>query len=80
MEIIGEDIAGVNFGFSGGDNMASKIGDLLWCGPLNRLLVIVTLDCPSRLALGPCTRAPNQTGSGPVVILGAFSRRLGFGF
>jgi uncharacterized protein (DUF362 family) len=34
IEIIGEDISKVNFGFSVGDNMASKVGDFMWFGPL----------------------------------------------
>lgn len=34
IEIVGEDISEVNFGFSVGDNMASRIGDLLWFSPL----------------------------------------------
>lgn len=34
IEIVGEDIAGVNFGFSVGDNLASKVGDCCWFGPL----------------------------------------------
>ncbi|MFH1701803.1 MAG: DUF362 domain-containing protein [Nitrospirota bacterium] len=37
IDIIGEDISDVNFGFSVGDNLASKIGDLLWFGPLRPL-------------------------------------------
>jgi len=35
--IAGEDISEVNFGFSVGDNIASKVGDFLWFGPLRRL-------------------------------------------
>lgn len=34
IDIVGEDISKVNFEFSVGDNFASKIGDLLWFGPL----------------------------------------------
>ncbi len=34
IEIRGEDISGMNFGFRVGDNLASRIGDLLWFGPL----------------------------------------------
>ena len=34
IEIIGEDISKVNFGFSVGDNLASIVGDSLWFGPL----------------------------------------------
>jgi len=37
IEIVGEDISGINFGFHVGDNMASRVGDLLWFGPLKRL-------------------------------------------
>jgi len=33
IEIRGEDIASVNFGFSVGDNAASRIGDFFWFGP-----------------------------------------------
>ncbi len=32
IEIIGEDITNVNYGFEVGDNMASSVGDLLWFG------------------------------------------------
>jgi len=34
IEIVGEDVSGVNFGFSVGDNLASRIGDACWFGPL----------------------------------------------
>jgi len=34
IEIIGEDISRVNFHFSVGDNVASKVGDALWFSPL----------------------------------------------
>jgi uncharacterized protein (DUF362 family) len=37
IEIIGEDITGVNFGFRVGDNFASRFGDALWFGPLKAL-------------------------------------------
>ncbi|RKX20099.1 MAG: DUF362 domain-containing protein [Candidatus Zixiibacteriota bacterium] len=37
IEIIGEDISKMNFGFSVGDNMASKVGDILWFSPLKVL-------------------------------------------
>lgn len=37
IEIIGEDIERINFHFSVGDNLASRVGDLLWFGPLKRL-------------------------------------------
>lgn len=34
IEVVGEDISRVNFGFTVGDNFASRFGDLLWFGPL----------------------------------------------
>lgn len=34
IEILGEDISEVNFKFSVGDNLASRVGDLLWFSPL----------------------------------------------
>jgi uncharacterized protein (DUF362 family) len=34
IEVVGEDISGVNFGFRVGDNTASMIGDACWFGPL----------------------------------------------
>jgi uncharacterized protein (DUF362 family) len=37
IDIVGEDISQVNFGFSVGDNFASKVGDFLWFGPLKPL-------------------------------------------
>ena len=37
IEILGEDVSAVNFGFSVGDNMASKVGDAIWFGPLKAL-------------------------------------------
>jgi uncharacterized protein (DUF362 family) len=37
IEVIGEDIEKINFEFSVGDNLASRVGDLLWFGPLRRL-------------------------------------------
>jgi hypothetical protein len=37
IEVIGEDISNVNFNFTVGDNAASKIGDLMWFGPLRSL-------------------------------------------
>lgn len=37
IEIKGEDIEGINFGFKVGDNVASTVGDLLWFGPLKSL-------------------------------------------
>ncbi len=37
IEVIGEDISGLNMGFRVGDNLASLVGDLLWFGPLRAL-------------------------------------------
>ncbi len=37
IEIVGEDISDVNFGFKVGDNFASRFGDLLWFGPMKFL-------------------------------------------
>ena len=37
IDIVGEDVSRINFGFSVGDNCASKIGDCLWYGPLKPL-------------------------------------------
>ncbi len=37
IEIAGEDISGVNFGFRVGDNFASRFGDALWFSPLKAL-------------------------------------------
>jgi uncharacterized protein (DUF362 family) len=37
IEIVGEDVRHVNFHFSVGDNMASRVGDFMWFGPLKRL-------------------------------------------
>lgn len=37
IEIRGEDITGLDFGFSVGDNIASRVGNLVWFGPLRRL-------------------------------------------
>ena len=34
IEVLGDDISAVNFGFTVGDNMASRVGDLLWFSPL----------------------------------------------
>jgi hypothetical protein len=34
IEIVGEDISNVNFGFHVGDNVASMVGDVLWFSPL----------------------------------------------
>ncbi|MCK4385630.1 MAG: DUF362 domain-containing protein [candidate division Zixibacteria bacterium] len=37
IEVVGEDISQLNFGFSVGDNLASRVGDLLWFSPLRFL-------------------------------------------
>ena len=37
IHVAGEDIRGWNFGFTVGDNLASRIGDILWFGPLRPL-------------------------------------------
>jgi len=37
IEIVGEDISEVNFGFEVGDNMASMVGDVFWFSPLRIL-------------------------------------------
>lgn len=37
IEVVGEDISDVNFGFEVGDNGASRVGDLLWFGPLKKI-------------------------------------------
>lgn len=37
IEVLGEDISGMNFHFSVGDNLASLVGDAIWYGPLKRL-------------------------------------------
>ena len=34
IDVLGEDVSQVNFGFSVGDNLASRVGDLLWFSPL----------------------------------------------
>jgi uncharacterized protein (DUF362 family) len=34
IEVLGEDVSGENFGFTVGDNMASRVGNLLWFSPL----------------------------------------------
>jgi len=36
IEVLGENISGMNFQFSVGNNLASRIGHLLWFGPLKR--------------------------------------------
>jgi uncharacterized protein (DUF362 family) len=37
IELVGDDISNESWGFSVGDNMASRVGDLLWFGPLHRI-------------------------------------------
>ncbi len=37
VEMLGEDISGMNFHFSVGDNLASHVGDLFWYSPLKKL-------------------------------------------
>jgi Domain of unknown function (DUF362) len=37
IEVVGEDVSKWNFRFSVGDNFASRIGDLMWFGPLKGL-------------------------------------------
>jgi uncharacterized protein (DUF362 family) len=37
IEVLGEDISGVNFQFSVGDNFASHFGDLFWFSPLKKI-------------------------------------------
>jgi len=37
IEVVGEDISGVNFNFTVGDNMASMVGDVFWFSPLRIL-------------------------------------------
>jgi hypothetical protein len=34
IEIVGDDISGESWGFEVGDNAASRVGDVLWFGPL----------------------------------------------
>jgi uncharacterized protein (DUF362 family) len=36
IEVVGASIAGQNWGFSVGDNAASRVGDVMWFGPLKR--------------------------------------------
>lgn len=36
IEIVGYDVSSLNYHFSVGDNLASKVGDFLWYGPLKR--------------------------------------------
>lgn len=37
IEVVGEDISDVNFGFEVGDNLASRVGDMFWFSPLKIL-------------------------------------------
>jgi uncharacterized protein (DUF362 family) len=37
IEVAGEDISRMNFHFSVGDNLASRVGDFIWFGPLKRV-------------------------------------------
>jgi len=37
IEVLGEDISGINFHFSVGHNLACRVGDLFWFGPLKRV-------------------------------------------
>lgn len=37
IEIVGEDISEISWGYTVGDNAASRVGDLLWFSPLKRL-------------------------------------------
>jgi uncharacterized protein (DUF362 family) len=37
IEIVGEDISGLDLGFTVGDNLASQVGDMVWFGPLKAL-------------------------------------------
>jgi hypothetical protein len=37
IEVVGEDVSSWNFGFTVGDNAASKVGDMLWFGPFKGL-------------------------------------------
>jgi len=36
IEVVGSDISGENWGFQVGDNGASRVGDLMWFGPMKR--------------------------------------------
>ena len=36
IEVVGEDVSRLNFGFRVGDNLASRVGDLIWFGALRR--------------------------------------------
>jgi hypothetical protein len=37
IEVVGEDVSRVNWGFTVGDNFASRFGDIFWFGPLRFL-------------------------------------------
>jgi uncharacterized protein (DUF362 family) len=37
IEVVGDDISGESWGFSVGDNLASRVGDLLWFSPLKAI-------------------------------------------
>jgi hypothetical protein len=37
IEIVGDDISGQSWGFTVGDNAASRVGDVMWFGPLKRI-------------------------------------------
>jgi uncharacterized protein (DUF362 family) len=37
IEIVGYDVSSLNYHFKVGDNLASRVGDVLWFGPLKRL-------------------------------------------
>jgi len=41
IDVIGEDVSGVNFHFQVGDNAASKVGHLMWFGPLKRIQRVI---------------------------------------
>ena len=42
IEVAGEDVSNVSFGFSVGDNLASRVGDSLWFGPLKPIQKVFT--------------------------------------
>ena len=37
IEVVGADVSGENWGFQVGDNAASRVGDLMWFGPLKKV-------------------------------------------
>jgi len=37
IHVIGEDVSRLNFGFHVGDNMASRVGDILWFSPMRKI-------------------------------------------